>query len=1050
MYQYLNFRFLKLKSESSAAFYGILIFVIFLSVTQVISYQKYVSTKAEIKNEIIKVAEERKNIIQNILAENLSINRSLAYIVKSYGRPKNFNQTARSLIPQNNIINLIELTNKSIITDVYPYEPNKKVIGYDLFKNKIHRNVVIKTINSKDLYFEGPIKLIQGGVGIIGRYPFFDNHKFLGFSVVIIKIKDLIKSIGFNDDKNKLYVFGLSKKDPITRKEEFFLSKKSEFENVISTSVNIDSADWLLYVKFAEPLTYDSISGMIIFGFLFSIICGLFTWFILREPKKLGHLVKQKVKELKNHQYLLDQTQKLAKIGSWEVDMENQKAVWSDMVKEIHEVSLDYEITFDNFSEFYRYDEDILRVEKLFNLAITGEKLFDVDLEITTKKGNHKWIKIIGEPVLIDGNAIKFIGSLQDITSEKVATLQHQDLSRQLKEIGASIPGVIYQLKLSENKELSFHYMSDSSFNFFGLCPSNIYTSPQEFFKLLHPDDKDLFFDNLYKSAKDLKEYSLTFRVILNNETNWINVSAQPSLSSLGEVFWNGTFIDVTMVQKAEMERSYLAGLLENIYDAIISTDENFVIKSWNKGAVMIYGWQPHEVIGKRFQTVLKTQYLELERETIKQNFLRLGIFNGEVIQTNNKGEGIEILMNSALLKDKMGNITGSVTINKYIEDIKKSKKDSIYKTNLIATINKFNNDLINNKNWFNVLKNSLNVIGETIQVSRIYFYQLNYNNYSIENADEKLQWSLDNNTLTTNLYKNIPGNIVLEVLNLTEENSYFTDFTENLKEGEIKDMFIQKSIKSSLIFLIKIKDNTFGVLCFEDLFKNRKFTEDDIAFIKTISNNLSTAIEKADNLKKLKLAFEEKNSILESIGDAFFAIGKNWKINYFNKVAERLFRINKKEIIDKVIWGNLFEENDKIFYPQFKLAADSANAVHFEAYYAKHDIWIEVSVYPSEGGLAIYLKDITERVDYVNAIEKQNENLKEISWIQSHVVRAPLARLMGLINIKDTITDDEMTEEQFYNLIMKSANELDDAIKEITDKTQINSFNKIIEKSNR
>jgi hypothetical protein len=56
----------------------------------------------------------------------------------------------------------------------------------------------------------------------------------------------------------------------------------------------------------------------------------------------------------------------------------------------------------------------------------------------------------------------------------------------------------------------------------------------------------------------------------------------------------------------------------------------------------------------------------------------------------------------------------------------------------------------------------------------------------------------------------------------------------------------------------------------------------------------------------------------------------------------------------------------------------------------------------------------------------------------------------MGLINIKDTITDDEMTQEQFYALIMKSANELDDVIKEITNKTQINSFNKITEKSNR
>ncbi|MBC7655250.1 MAG: PAS domain-containing protein, partial [Oligoflexus sp.] len=190
--------------------------------------------------------------------------------------------------------------------------------------------------------------------------------------------------------------------------------------------------------------------------------------------------------------------------------------------------------------------------------------------------------------------------------------------------------------------------------------------------------------------------------------------------------------------------------------------------------------------------------------------------------------------------------------------------------------------------------------------------------------------------------------------------------------------------------------------------------------------------------LKKLKFAFDEKNSILESIGDAFFAVSKNWEISYFNKVAEGLFNIRKLDIINKTIWGNLFDKNETIFYPQFKVALETNNSVHFEAYHEKQDIWIEVSVYPSEVGLSIYLKDITERINYVKAIEKQNQNLKEISWMQSHVVRAPLARLMGLINIKNIIINEEMTEDEFYDLLMKSANELDDVIKEITNKTQI------------
>lgn len=77
---------------------------------------------------------------------------------------------------------------------------------------------------------------------------------------------------------------------------------------------------------------------------------------------------------------------------------------------------------------------------------------------------------------------------------------------------------------------------------------------------------------------------------------------------------------------------------------------------------------------------------------------------------------------------------------------------------------------------------------------------------------------------------------------------------------------------------------------------------------------------------------------------------------------------------------------------------------------------------------------NITERTLYIKAIENQNEKLQEIAWIQSHIVRAPLARLMGLMDLlKDDIPG--FTEEQaFYlNEILNSANELDGIIREIS-----------------
>jgi len=79
-----------------------------------------------------------------------------------------------------------------------------------------------------------------------------------------------------------------------------------------------------------------------------------------------------------------------------------------------------------------------------------------------------------------------------------------------------------------------------------------------------------------------------------------------------------------------------------------------------------------------------------------------------------------------------------------------------------------------------------------------------------------------------------------------------------------------------------------------------------------------------------------------------------------------------------------------------------------------------------------VLANDITERLKYIHDIEEKNERLQEIAWIQSHVVRAPLARLMGLVNAISDSPDDEKDQQKLYKLIMKSANELDEIIRDI------------------
>ena len=83
-----------------------------------------------------------------------------------------------------------------------------------------------------------------------------------------------------------------------------------------------------------------------------------------------------------------------------------------------------------------------------------------------------------------------------------------------------------------------------------------------------------------------------------------------------------------------------------------------------------------------------------------------------------------------------------------------------------------------------------------------------------------------------------------------------------------------------------------------------------------------------------------------------------------------------------------------------------------------------------------ILATDITEKLTYIDAIEKQNKRLKQIAWEQSHLVRAPLSRLMGIVDLIENGALEVSEKEELLSDILQSAKEMDATIKEISDKT--------------
>jgi two-component system, sensor histidine kinase and response regulator len=84
------------------------------------------------------------------------------------------------------------------------------------------------------------------------------------------------------------------------------------------------------------------------------------------------------------------------------------------------------------------------------------------------------------------------------------------------------------------------------------------------------------------------------------------------------------------------------------------------------------------------------------------------------------------------------------------------------------------------------------------------------------------------------------------------------------------------------------------------------------------------------------------------------------------------------------------------------------------------------------EAELSLYRKKSAE------ALEEQNRKLKEISWLQSHVIRAPLAKIIGLVPLINDVTENSAERKKMLDYLIQSANELDEVIGNINEKTSV------------
>ncbi len=136
---------------------------------------------------------------------------------------------------------------------------------------------------------------------------------------------------------------------------------------------------------------------------------------------------------------------------------------------------------------------------------------------------------------------------------------------------------------------------------------------------------------------------------------------------------------------------------------------------------------------------------------------------------------------------------------------------------------------------------------------------------------------------------------------------------------------------------------------------------------------------------KEYKRELERQNDHLEEvygrISDAFFALDKDWQFTYLNKQAHDVINPDGRTLEGKNVWDEFPAATERKFKPKYEQAMYDQQTVSFEEYYPDPlEAWFEVRAYPSETGLSVYFRDITERKEHERELEQAEARFQALA----------------------------------------------------------------------
>lgn len=167
---------------------------------------------------------------------------------------------------------------------------------------------------------------------------------------------------------------------------------------------------------------------------------------------------------------MLEETNQVARVGGWQLDLETRKLDWTSVTKEIHGVSADFIPDFETGIDFYKTGESREAITRAVNAAIIDGTPWNLDLQIVDLSGREVWVRTIGKAEQVNGTYKRLFGTFQDIDEKKRIQIEINESRAVLSAFVLHAPAAVAML----DKQMYYVAVSNCWLEDYGLAGTDI------------------------------------------------------------------------------------------------------------------------------------------------------------------------------------------------------------------------------------------------------------------------------------------------------------------------------------------------------------------------------------------------------------------------------------------------------------------------------------------------------------------------------------------------------------------------------------------------